>query len=368
MRVLLVSAHFRPHVGGIETFTESLASELTARGHEVTVLCCRTDPGSALSEDSDYRVVRVPASTLPERLLGVPFPIPSPQAMRRALRRELRHADVVHVQDVLYPTSVAAILAGRRARVPTLVTQHVGFVPQGRRLLDSVQRVAHAASRPVARRATKVVSYNAEVAAWAKRRWGLDEVTVLPVGVATPSAGPSAARAALGLAPDRFVALFVGRDVPKKGLDLFLDAADPAYDLVAVTNRTGPDARATLVPFMPPEQLSYLLSSVDAFVLPSEAEGVPLALQEAMTHGVPVVATYAPGYASAFEVTDIAPVTRDAGSVRAALTRLVADPSERARLAARSRAIGASSFSLAAFVGAYEELYRELAAVPRSRG
>lgn len=367
MRVLLVSAHFRPHVGGVETFTESLAERLAAHGHDVVVLCCRTDRAALLAEEGAYRVVRVPASTWPERRLGVPYPLPSPRALVRMLRRELGRADVVHVQDVLYPTSVAALLAARRTGVPTLVTQHVGFVPQGSGVLDAVQRVAQATARPVAQRATRVVSYNAEVAAWAERRWGLDHVAVMPVGVAAPAPGVAPARPELGLAPDRLVALFVGRDVPKKGLDVFLGAADPAYDLVAVTDRPGPDKRATLLPFMPPERLSRLLSSVDVFVLPSEAEGIPLALQEAMTHGVPVVATYAPGYADAFDSTDIAPVTSDSSSVRAVLRRLAADPSERARLAARSRAIGASSFSLEAFVEAYETLYRELAPVPKTR-
>jgi len=37
------------------------------------------------------------------------------------------------------------------------------------------------------------------------------------------------------------------------------------------------------------------------------------------------------------------------------------------RLAARSRAVGASSFSLEAFVETYEALYREIAEVPRTR-
>lgn len=37
------------------------------------------------------------------------------------------------------------------------------------------------------------------------------------------------------------------------------------------------------------------------------------------------------------------------------------------RLAARSRAVGASSFSLEAFVETYEALYREIAEVPRMR-
>jgi glycosyltransferase involved in cell wall biosynthesis len=367
VRVLIVSAHFRPHVGGIERFSETLALGLAGRAHDVCVVCCRTEPVAPLLEEGPYRVRRVPSSTLPERRLGVPYPLPAPAQLLRTLRSEVAAADIVHVQDALYATSVIALLLARRRRVPTLLTQHVAFVPQGSRALDAAQRIALATLGRAARLATSVVAVNAEVASWAERSWGLPGVAVERVG-ATPAGAVdrAATRRELGLDEDRFVALFVGRDVPKKGLDVFLGAADPAYDLVAVTNRSGPDARATVLPFMPPEQLSRLLSSADAFVLPSEAEGIPVALQEAMTHGVPVVATYASGYASVFEPTDIAPVERDSESVRAALLRLAQDPSEHARLAARSRAVGADRFSLEAFVEAYETRYREVVAAPRS--
>ena len=51
----------------------------------------------------------------------------------------------------------------------------------------------------------------------------------MPAGVPdAPSPNCAALRGELGLPDDRFIALFVGRDVPKKRLDLFLDANDPA--------------------------------------------------------------------------------------------------------------------------------------------
>lgn len=365
MRVLLVSAHFAPHVGGIESFTESLAEGLAERCHRVTVVCCRTDRSSALVEEGAYRVLRVPSVTWPERRFGVPYPLPSPPSLRRILGAAVREADVVHVQDVIYAPSVAALLLADRARVPSLVTQHVGFVPQGNRILDLVQRVALAAVGPVARRATRVVSYNIDVAEWAEDQWRLAGVTVEPVGVrAAQSHG--GAREEFGLAPDRFVALFVGRDVPKKGLDLFLGAADPDYDLVAVTDRLGSDGRAQLLPFMPPERLARLFASVDAFVLPSEAEGIPLALQEAMTHGLPVVTTFTEGYAASFTRDDVLAIERSSADVRRGLRVLLADAELRARLGDRSRAVATSRFALDPFVERTLELYRELLA-SRSR-
>lgn len=362
MRVLFVSAHFPPHVGGVETYTETLARGLVERGHGVTVVCCRTDPRSPLIEEGQYGVLRVPSLTWPEEHAGVPYPIPAPGQLRRALASALRDADVVHVQDVVYASSIAALLLARRAGVPSLVTQHVGFVPQGKRLLDGVQRAALAAAGPIARRATRVVAYNSEVAAWAERLWRIDRVSVEPVGV-QPAHDVSPARKEFGLAPDRFVALFVGRDVPKKSLDLFLDAADPAYDLVAVTDRSGSDGRARLLPFMTPERLARLLASVDALVVPSEAaaEGVPLVLQEAMSHGLPVVTTFSAGYGASFDRDDVLAVKRSSSDVRRGLLALVADEALRARLSDRSRTVATGRFGNDRFVERMLELYGELA-------
>lgn len=356
MRVLFVTAHFRPHVGGVERFTETLADGLAGRGHEVTVLCCRTDRAAPLREAGSYGVVRVPASALPERRLGVPYPLPSPPHLLRALRRGLAAADVVHVQDALYATSVAALVLAHRRRVPALLTQHVAFVPQGHAALDAAQRAAVGTLGRAARLATEVVALNAEVAGWARRSWGLDAVEVERVGV--PEATPvdrAAARRELGLKPGRFVALFVGRDVPKKGLDDVLGAAGPEYDLVAVTDREGPGPPGTrLLELMPRERLARLYAAADVFVLPSEAEGIPLALQEAMAAGLPIVTTYGEGYREVFEPTDVARVARSPASVRAALLELAADPAARGRLAERSRSVAASTFSAEAFVQAYE--------------
>jgi D-inositol-3-phosphate glycosyltransferase len=67
VRIALVTAYFRPHVGGVETFVETLAGGLAARGHDVTVVCCRTDARSPLREDG---VVRIPATNVVERRLG----------------------------------------------------------------------------------------------------------------------------------------------------------------------------------------------------------------------------------------------------------------------------------------------------------
>ena len=362
-RILLVSAHFRPHVGGIERFVENLAGGLVGRGHDVTVLCCRTDGESPTREAIDgYAVERVPASVRPERHLGVPYPVPEPLQLRRALGRLLSRTDVVHVQDALYASSVAALLLSRRRHLPSVLTQHVAFVPQRSRWLDGVQQAAIATLGRSARSATLVATLNPAVARWVETRWGIADVRVLPVGIPSRADGmrdASAIRRAFALPEGSFLALFVGRDVAKKGLDVFLAAADSSYELVAVTDRRGGGAGATILPFMEPERLQELLTCVDAFVLPSEGEGFPVSLQEALAVGLPVVTTMQPGYDHYLSEDDVLIVEREPTAVRAALRRLVDDRDLANRLAERSRAVARRHFGIEPFVDAYEQIYAE---------
>lgn len=365
LRVLLVSANYRPSVGGIERFVEVLAEELARRGHGVTVACCREGDAAFRERGRGVDVTRLRASNLPRRLVGVPYPVPAPSGLLRELPRLVGEADVVHAQDAVYATSVAALVAAARRGVPSVLTQHVAHVPQASRLLDGAQALATRATRGVVRRASVVATYNDAVADWAAATWGIERPRVLPSGVEPPAASPAerlAARRELGLSDDAFVALFVGRDVPKKHLDTFLAAAAPGtYELVAVTDRAGPaPAGARLAPFREPERFAVLLASCDAFVLPSEGEGFPLALQEALVAGLPCVIARHPGYERYVGEDDVLYVERDGAAIRAGLESLVASPERRATLAAHAAEAGRRSFGVTGFADAYEALYREL--------
>lgn len=360
MRILLVSANFSPQVGGIERFTEVLAGALARRGHEVTVVCCRSGDAPAREDRNGFSIRRVRSTYVVDRTLNVPYPLPAPVDLVTTLSRATDGVDVVHVQDTLYATSLPALLLARRRGTPSVLTQHVAFVPQERPLVDGAQRAAVATLGQCARLASAVATYNPAVADWVAQRWGIEDVRVLPVGVEAASGGSiraAADRGSFGLPENRFVALFVGRDVPKKGLDLFLGAQDPAYELVAVTDRPPAPTGTKLLGFMSPERLQSLMGCVDAFVLPSEAEGFPLSLQEALANGLPVVTTRQPGYEHYLALDDVLFVDRDAGSIRDALTRLAADEELRTRLSARSRAAAQRHFGVEEFARAYEELY-----------
>jgi D-inositol-3-phosphate glycosyltransferase len=362
MRVALVSANFAPHVGGVERFTETLAAGLAERGHDVSVLCCRADGAPKRETRDGYVVERIPSTYVLDRRLNVPYPVPDPLRLASGLGRATAQADVVHVQDVLYATSLPTLLLARHRGIASVLTQHVGFVPQRSTPLDGLQRGALATVGRCARLATIVATYNRSVAEWVEGRWGIPNVRVLPVGVATSTGadpGRRTLRRSFGLPEDRFVALFVGRDVPKKGLDVFFGAADPAYQLLAVTDRNRAEPGVLILPFMSSDRLQELMHCVDAFVLPSEAEGFPLSVQEALASGLPLVTTLQPGYDDYLGPDDAIFVDRNSRSLRLALSQLVEDGSLTARLSERARAVAERHFGIGPFVAAYEEIYAE---------
>jgi glycosyltransferase involved in cell wall biosynthesis len=377
VRILLVSHYALPHVGGIETGIAGVASELTARGHEVTHLAsAAARPEEGVDEERRYRVVRIRAANVLERRLGVPYPLFSPRLLT-ALRREVGRADVVHAHGFLYESSAVALALARRAggRPLRVLTEHVGHVPYTSAVLDRIERAAVATlGRATARRAEAIATYNDRVAA---------ELQAL-------APGALAARIVNGVDGERFRppregererlreelgwdartrVLLVGRGVEKKGLRVALEAvelADGGFGLVLAGPDLAPPAGARGVETLGtlrPERLAEVYRAADAFLLPSVGEGFPLSAQEAMASGLPVVLGDDPAYASAVAGAGagarLVPPVGDA--VAAALESLLSDPDARAEAGAAAARHARAEFSWPAAADVHERLYAEVA-------
>ena len=109
---------------------------------------------------------------------------------------------------------------------------------------------------------------------------------------------------------------------------------------------------------------SSLISAFDLFVLPSLREGLPLSLLEAMTAGLPCIATPVGSVGEVIEdgVTGRLVSPGDPQGIADAILKLLASPGERARLAARARELALRDYSAPRMVAAYERLYEDLAA------
>jgi glycosyltransferase involved in cell wall biosynthesis len=279
-----------------------MARALGGQGHEVRLLACAVSPPPA---DPGPNVLALPvaASNLAERRLGFPWPAPGPAGFR-AIAGAVEQSDVVVIHDALYATSVIATMTARRAGRPTLVVQHIGEVPYRSPVLRWTMRAANAVvGRPLLSRADQVVFISRTTAEHFSSVRFRRPPELIFNGVDTAFFRPAASRSAklelrraFGLREDQRIALFVGRFVEKKGLDVMsaLAAARP-HDHFAFAG-WGPKDPAgwnapnvTVFRGLAGPALADLYRACDALVLPSVGEGFPLVIQEAMACGLPVV-------------------------------------------------------------------------------
>jgi glycosyltransferase involved in cell wall biosynthesis len=240
----------------------------------------------------------------------MPFPVPLPDGYAQ-IDQAVRAADVVHLHDCLYPTSIAADAAARRHRRPTLVTQHVGMVSFGGGLIDPLLYGAYRTlGRRVLRNARTVAFVSDTVREWFTSRIEASlhsETVANAVDLARFHLASDderiRARESLGITGDWPVVLFVGRLVPKKNLRTLVAAlAGGRARLLVVGDGPEREALALLgdhavqVARLPHDRMPEAYAAADVFALPSVGEGLPLSLIEALASGLRCVVSRDPSF------------------------------------------------------------------------
>lgn len=315
--------HIQPHPGGgAENVVEMLESMDGGFTHRRAYVASRREPLRAL---------------------------PSIVARWPGLARAARRADVLHiVGDV----SAMLCLPLMRARPAVVSTQGLHFL---RRAGGARARLARAGMRAVTGRASRTVCASRaeldELAAVAgpenRRRLALvhNGIPTLPPASLDEC---EAARAALGIEPDRAVALYLGQLEERK---------DPLTPVRAVEGLASQGASITLLvagegPMedeirsrgnLAVKALGFrrdvprLLAASDILVMPSAREGLSLAVLEAMSQRlVPVVSDGAGNPEAVGEAGVVYPFG-DAEALADALSRLVSAPEERKSLGQAAR-------------------------------
>jgi sugar transferase (PEP-CTERM/EpsH1 system associated) len=129
------------------------------------------------------------------------------------------------------------------------------------------------------------------------------------------------------------------------------------------------DAGLTNLAWLPGERADVpdVMRGLNAFVLPSLAEGISNTILEAMASGLPVLATAVGGTAElvAAEETGLLVPADDVEALAAGLIRLASSPDDAAAMGRAGRARVERQFSLPAMVAAYQNLYDRLLAGQR---
>ena len=110
------------------------------------------------------------------------------------------------------------------------------------------------------------------------------------------------------------------------------------------------------------DDIDRVLAAGDLFVQPSLSEGLPLAVLEAMSAGLPIVATRVGGVGEAVVdgETGLLVEPGDAPGLALAVRRLLDDPIALASFGESARRRARPEFSVDAMAAHYEELYASL--------
>jgi poly(glycerol-phosphate) alpha-glucosyltransferase len=374
VKVCLLTTHLSRRAGGLSASVPQLGRALAGRGLDVEIfgvadewskMDCAGGVGAPLSL---HDVVGSAAFGYAPRL-------------SRSLDR--RRSSLLHANGLWMYPSLASLRWSRRAGRPYLISPRGMLDPWAisqavwkKRLVGWWFENAHLAGAACLHALT-------EAEARAIRAYGLSNpVCIVPNGVDLPAdaslARPGWLEASGG---NRRILLFLGRLHPKKGVASLLSAwrdarGEPgARDwllVVAGWDQGGHEQQlrrlaqehgiARSVRFVGPQfddDKAASLACADAFVLPSLSEGLPVAVLEAWSYGLPVLMTEACNLPEGFAAGAALSIGTDPAAVAAGLRRLFAlSDAERRDMGARGRALVRDRF-------AWRQVAEQMAAVYR---
>ncbi len=286
-------------------------------------------------------------------------------------------ADIVHVQLVWHDGGRIPIAAAARAGIPVVVTHHIA--PSA-----PISLRQKAARYPFIRGVRRYIAVSDANRQLQIERMGLppDRLVRIHNGITAPKVDRSAAREALrdelGLGAETPLIGCVGRLVEQKGLKYLIEAA-PAIskalpDVRFVFAGEGPllealKQQAELLGVG--ERMIWLgfrtdshqiIAALDALAMPSEFEGLPITLLEAMAIGTPVVAHSVDGIPEAVDdgVEGFLVPRGDAGQLAARLIQVLSDREMAERLGNGARERVAREFTAEVMAGKTASLYDEV--------
>lgn len=287
--------------------------------------------------------------------------------LRRLIHRS--GASIVHAH-----LPATGILARVASSVPVVYTEH--------NMVSSYGAVSRIANRLTYGLNRAVIAVSDAVAASLDGYPGPDPV-VIDNGVTciVDDAARDSARAELNLGPDRRLIVHVGNIRPHKGHRNLLAATEilsrtnPGAVVVSIggekspgdlevlrveTARLGLDAHLRFLGRR--DDARSFLAAADIVVNPSDAEGLPIAVLEAMALSKPVVATAVGGVPSVVldGVTGTLVPAGDPERLAAALATLLKDETTRAKMGHEALSVVTSRYGLDRMVRAVEDLYRQI--------
>jgi glycosyltransferase involved in cell wall biosynthesis len=349
-------------VGGAERHVVDLALALHRKGYGVEVTC---SVAGGLSEPLE--AAGVPVWPLTGRLAKRRVSLAYARGIRRLLRRG--GFDLVHAH--IFASAAAAAIATLGKGLPLVITEHTEASWQTWRT-RRVSRWAH-------RQARRTIAVSTPIERRLIERDGVppDLVTLIPNAVIpAPSETPDPAGTLPDGWPEGPLVGVVARLQPEKGVATFLQAAarvskifpDAGFlvvgdgplreELLRLAKRLGISKRVRFLGYRTDSRA--LMGLMNVLVVPSLTEGSPLIVLEAMSAGIPVVASAVGGIPDQLRHGEegILVPPDDPDAVGGALGALLRDPAYARRLGEAGRLRTENEFSHETLVRRIEVVYR----------
>ncbi len=285
-----------------------LSEEQARQGAEVTVFFVERAGEPAIEPNPELVL---------SRLFPLSLPLPNPGIslrFARALTLHIQQFDVVHIHAIWNFPTFFAMRTAMKNRIPYMVAPQGSLEPWALRQ-NRVGKFLYSnmVEAPLFNRAAGFQALT-KTEAEQIRSFGITvPIFVIPNGVIGDLVRHPAVSLAkkLGLPTDCKVLLFLSRLHPKKGADLliraFAELPDTSGLILVVAGSDGGSGyaralrrlaqtlqlgdRCIFIGEVRGSEKQEVLSGADIFALPSYSEGLPVAVIEAMTAGLPVLIT-----------------------------------------------------------------------------
>ena len=284
--------------GGVEVVVEELAGRMAAAGHSVTLYNRAAKGMPKYKEYEGSRIITVP--TINKKSLDAVV-----YSFLASVHAAFGGYDVIHYH-ALGPSVMLLLphLLGRHtvATVHGLDWQRAKWGGFGTKYLKWGEKI-------IAKYADQVIVLSPGVQQYFKDTYGRDTV-YLPNGVEPPQPhAPELIREKWGLEAGKYI-LFLARIVPEKGLHYLLNAyknidTDVKLVIAGGDSHSGSyygemcaladtDPRVVRTGFVQGQLKAELFTNAALYVLPSDIEGMPISLLEAMCYGTPCLTSDIP--------------------------------------------------------------------------
>lgn len=308
MKILMFGHKYVPgREGGVEIVVAELAKRMAAEGHEVTLYNRRRRQGNGAPAPTEYEGCRLrEVFTVNKRALDAP--VYAYFATKRAVKQAKKeHLDVIHVHaegPCLFLRKFGKPGSKKRAKMPRIVVTIHGLDWQRGKWGGLASAVLRYGEKQAVKYADDIIVLSESNRDYFRRTYGRETI-YLPNGVAP--ATPHAAELITekwGLGRDGYI-LFLARIVPEKGLHYLIDAwqslrarvhtdkklviaggASHSSDYYReIVDKCAGDDSIVMTGFVEGQTLAELYSNAALYVLPSDIEGMPMSLLEAISYG-----------------------------------------------------------------------------------